>query len=137
MNKSENEYGFTLIEIVVALVFIGILVVSILTGYSTNLTSSAHLRNRNIAINLANERVQFLKQYELSATYNRSSSVWTDGSPDSKDENGVRFTITTSLGDTSLFAGDNTIIPIKVDVTWYERGKEQKVSLQTYLFQSY
>jgi prepilin-type N-terminal cleavage/methylation domain-containing protein len=137
MNIRKDEQGFSLVEILISLVIVGTLVVSILAGYGGTLSSTAVLRNRNLAINLANERIQFLKQYELSPTYDRTSGIWLTGSPSYKNTNGIQFKVETFKDETTLFPGNNTIIPIKVEVTWLERSRQQTVSLNTYLFQSY
>jgi prepilin-type N-terminal cleavage/methylation domain-containing protein len=144
MSGTKNEQGFSMVELLIAMVLVGTLLVAAMTGFAQAVASTGKVRNHTIALNLAKERLEFLKQYEQNSTNNRDSNVWTTNSSYSKTYNNVEYRIDTSKIDNTELqtpyddsAATKYVIPIRVTVNWSEKGKNHSVSLETFFYSSY
>jgi prepilin-type N-terminal cleavage/methylation domain-containing protein len=156
MKINENELGFSMIELLIALILVGVLFVAIMAGLRQSLSTTAFVRANTIALNLAKERIEFLKQYEGNASETRSSTSTWLGSPNpyTVTRNNVNFYVSTTILnsnlpstatinttnpiDASLFdiqTDTSNVIPIKVSVTW--PGATKPVVLETLIIQNY
>jgi type II secretion system protein I len=61
--KLKDENGFSLIEALIALAILGFCVVSILSGYTQQQLATRHVGDRNIAIELAESRMEELLKF--------------------------------------------------------------------------
>lgn len=141
LNKYKFDNGFSLIEVLVAMMIVGVLLVGILKGFGGSLRSTSLVRNQITAANLANERLQFLKIYELNPLYNYDSNIWLTGSPQTVNQNNITYTITTTKYEYGTYGSsssgkDNTVIPIQVKVTWND-GKTRELIMKTFYYQKY
>lgn len=132
MKMIKKQNGFSLIEVIIALIFISLIFVGILRAYNNTIGSSAELKAHAIAINLARQRIEDLKKYD-GMGLNRNNDVWKEDDTLTNTINGITYTTTTSILTTdaaSLF-NDNQYIPIRVVVSWQFRGKDKSVTMDT------
>jgi prepilin-type N-terminal cleavage/methylation domain-containing protein len=154
MKMNKNEQGFSLIEILIALVLVGVLFVAVMNGLRQSLSSTAFVRANTIALNLAKERIEFLKSYEGNTTYDRSNSIWL-GSPNpyTVTRNNITFSIRTAIVTTNLpttatlvsanpwnaalfnIQNDANVIPISVTVSW--SGCTRPIVVNTFIIHDY
>jgi prepilin-type N-terminal cleavage/methylation domain-containing protein len=155
MNRKKNEKGFSLIELLIALVLVGVMFVAIMTGLRQSLATTAFVRANTIALNLAKERIEFLKQYEGNTSQTRSSATWL-GTPNpyTVTRNNINFSVSTAVINanlptsatvtttnpinTALFniqTDTSNVIPIRVSVSW--SGGTKPVVLDTFIIQNY
>jgi prepilin-type N-terminal cleavage/methylation domain-containing protein len=155
MKMKKNEQGFSLIELTIALVLVGILFVAIMSGLRQSLSSTALVRANTIALNLAKERIEFLKNYEGNTAFDRSNSIWL-GSPNPYTviRNNTTFSVLTTiinsnLPSTATITTTNPIvtasfniqndtsnaIPIRVTVNW--PGGKKPIVLETLIIHNY
>jgi prepilin-type N-terminal cleavage/methylation domain-containing protein len=143
MKMKKNEQGFSLIELTIALVLIGVLFVAVMTGFRAAVVSTGKLRSENIALNLAKERIEFLKQYENTSP---SASVWAGSY--SKTENGITFNVSSAILSAGQFScpqvtisgtlqNDPNVVPVRVNVNWSERAKTRNVTMETFYYSAY
>lgn len=144
-----SQKGFSLLELLISMTIIGLLMVAVLRGFGQSIASTGKLRYSTVAMNLARERLEFLKQYENRARanfigYHRDSNVWTDGSPSTRTQNGKTFTVTTSLISNSELqpayrnsASTKYVVPVRVTVSWTENSATRSVDLETFYYQTY
>lgn len=118
MWKYRDETGFTLIEIVLALVLLAIVIIP-LAGYFSN---SA----RVIRVNAVRSRALVLAQQTIEANKAADFKDIPLGSGIVNLANYPAFTVKVAGIDIS-----STIREITVEVLWHERGREKSLSLVT------
>lgn len=139
MQKSLRENGFSMIELLVALVLMGVLFVGVMAGFSRSTASTGLIHSKVMAINLAKERLEFLKQFEKNGN-NRDATVWTFTT--TKAINGRNFAITSeTVPDTELStnyqSSQKYVIPVRVTVSWAENSKTRKVVMETFYYEKF
>jgi prepilin-type N-terminal cleavage/methylation domain-containing protein len=143
MKIKNNEQGFSMIELLIALVLIGVMFVAVMTGFRTAVVSTGKIRSENIALNLAKERIEFLKQYENTSP---SASVWTGSY--SKTANGLTFNVSSAILAAGQFncpqvtisgtlQNDPNVVPVRVNVNWAEKSQTRNVTMETFFYSSY
>ena len=112
--------GFTLIELLIAIVLIVVGLVALMGAMSTGICADAALEYRLIALNLANEKLEELKDSDYSlVTSATESSIsgfsWVDDR-----------IVTISEVDTNLK-------DVQVEVRWTQKSSTQSVAVETYI----
>lgn len=143
MFNYKSEFGLTIIESLIAILIFGIIASSLLLINRQSFIITSDSRMRNIAINLARERIESLKHLDRNNSINiltRNSPTWNDinGSTENRVINGVGFNIRTTIENTNnsdnLFK-NNSIVPIRVTVQWNNRGATGQVFFDTFFTQ--
>ena len=112
--------GFTLIELLIAIVLIVVGSVALMGAMSTGICADAALEYRLTALNLANEKLEELKDSDYSlVTSATESSIsgfsWVDDR-----------IVTVSEVDTGLK-------DVQVEVRWTQKSSTQSVAVETYI----
>lgn len=72
---SENESGFSLVEVIVAMVILGILTTAALGLYITSIQSAATLQRREIAVTVASQAMESVAATPVAALYDGRSKA--------------------------------------------------------------
>lgn len=139
MFNFKSEYGLTIIEALIAILIFGMIASSLLLINRQSFTITNDSRMRNIAINLARERIESLKYLDRNDPTNiltRHSDTWQDinGSVENQVVNGVNFIIITNIQNTNNshnFFKNNNIVPIRVTVQWISGNGNGQIFLDT------
>jgi prepilin-type N-terminal cleavage/methylation domain-containing protein len=107
--------GFTLIEVLAALVMLGIVLPIAMKGVSIALASASHARHMSEAASLADEKLN-----EIIATQDWSTTSGDFG----PDFAGYQWTVTTA-------DRDYDVTEIQLSVTWTERGSQRSLNAST------
>jgi type IV pilus assembly protein PilV len=112
--------GFTLIELLIAIVLIVVGLVALMGAMSAGICADAALEYRLTALNLANEKLEELKDSDYSlVTSATESSIsgfsWVDDR-----------IVTVSEVDTGLK-------DVQVEVRWTQKSSTQSVAVETYI----
>jgi prepilin-type N-terminal cleavage/methylation domain-containing protein len=106
------EKGFTLLEILIAMIILAAAGSMIMLAYSQAILSTRLVDEQNMATNLARERIEFLKQYENASPPRQwGDTVWTTD------------TLQSSYRIQSAGLSDPTVNQIKVQVTVSKNGR--------------
>ena len=119
--SSDEENGFTLIEIVVALAILSLALPALLRSFTEAAKGQALAENRTTAL--------YLLKFRMAA-------IEADGYPDIGEENGEfgedsRFRWQSDVQDVELEEIEGLRL-VTVTVTWQERGQERFISTSTY-----
>lgn len=114
-----NEYGFTLLEVLIAVLLFAVGVIAIVALFSTGLISSADAESTTIAMNLARARMEEIKNKDFTLMNNEAKGT-IGGFPGFQRE----VLVTTALAD---------LKQVTVNVYWTFKGGETDVSLITYI----
>lgn len=122
MSRGRQEArGFTLIELLIAAVLIVVGLIALMGTVSVGIRADANLEHRITALNLANEKIEELKNAafsSISADAETGSAIgfdWVDQRTVSIDEP----------------YGPNLLKNIKVTVQWTQKGSVQSVVVDT------
>ena len=100
MRKSSHEDGFTLVELAVAVVVIGMIVISVMGLYLSLIQSSIHTKRKAIALTLATNQIEYLKSLPYNSLAVAGGSI-VSSSPlpatSVQTLNGVKYTVKTSI----------------------------------------
>ncbi len=113
--------GFTLIELLVAIVLIVVGLVALMEAMSVGICADAALEYRLTALNLANEKIEQLKDTafgSISAGTETGSAIGFDWADDR--------IVTVSEVDTGLKN-------VQVEVRWTQKSITQSVAVETYI----
>jgi prepilin-type N-terminal cleavage/methylation domain-containing protein len=122
MSRGQQETkGFTLIELLIAAVLIVVGLVALMGTVSVGLCADANLEHRITALNLANEKIEELK----NATFSSISADVETGSAIGFDWVDQR---TVSIDEPY---GPNLLKNIKVTIQWTQKGNTQSVAVDT------
>jgi type II secretion system protein I len=129
--SDRRQVGFTLIEVLVALVILGLGVASILVAYSSGINLMRVARDKTTAALLARSKLE-----ETLATGNADI----EGDTDEERYNGVLYAYritTTPLPLVNKTVADHfkdlpQLEEIRVDVYWGEKDKQQRYELVSY-----
>lgn len=125
-----KENGFTLVEILIAVVILGIAFLSISMGMQKTNSVTWQTQERAIAINLAREQLELLKRYDNSGT----TPVLTDTS---KTIRGKTYQVSfTNLTGSGIFNSTN-ITPIRITISWRSHTKDFSLPIETCYLKSY
>lgn len=117
----KRQKGFTLVEVLAAIMLIAIVLPAVMKGISVALSIAGTVRMRTEAVGLAQEKIN-----EITTTGDWQSDSSGDFSPD-HPEYQWSSNATTWDGDE-----EGTGIEIlQVHVTWMQRGQQQEVVLST------
>lgn len=118
--------GFTMVEILVALCFIGIAFIPILGLFISGASGTAEVTNTAAALNLASETMDILSNlpYEdLMSRYDSDTTV-------PVETLGTKFEMHI-LKPSDVPSYDGELARVEVRVTWQEKGKDKDVVLTT------
>jgi prepilin-type N-terminal cleavage/methylation domain-containing protein len=115
--------GFTLIEVLVTLLLIGIVLPAIMHGVTLAMAAGDSARHRNEATELASSQ---LAQIVAGSQWVNATSLSGDFSPDWP---GYQWTATVQPWDQDT--SGMGINQIDLTVTWQERGQQQSLTLTT------
>lgn len=126
-----KEEGFTLIEGLIALVILSIIAVSILSAMGFSLNSASNVSQETVAVNLARERIEAIKQFEGQSLSpadfdSRLASLVTSGSV-----NGTNYQISATR-ITNNPNIPNTVYAVQTTVGWAQKGVNRQISFTTY-----
>ncbi len=119
----QKTKGFTLIELLISIVLISVGLVTLMGIMSFGIYADASLEYRLTALNLANEKVEELKDTafgSISAGTETGSAIgfdWVDMRTVSIDEP----------------YGPNLLKDVTVTVQWTQKGSTQSVAVETYV----
>jgi prepilin-type N-terminal cleavage/methylation domain-containing protein len=151
MNQKKNEQGFSLVEILIAMTLLGITIVGFLTFLSSIVNTPRMINDNTIALNLARDRIEFLRQFE-NTDADRNNSVWntqSDGTIGtnpvsySVNKSNIQFSITSNvhpINDASIDSSirtDTDFIPVTVTVSWKSKGIDRSISSTTLFSKKY
>ena len=112
--------GFTLIEILIAIVLIVVGLATLMGTMSVGICADVNLEYRLTALNLANEKLEELKDSSYSSIVSATES----------SISGFAFVddriVTVSEVDTDLK-------DVQVEVRWTQKGSQQSVNVRTYI----
>jgi len=111
--------GFTLIEVMMAVVVLGIILIALTQGVIVGIRHNAYLEHKKIATELAQSKLN-----ELSSL---STNEITDGT-ENRTISPLTYTISWSATSTTSPAGKD----IQVTVSWQEMEKSHSVTLTTW-----
>jgi len=111
--------GFTLIEVMVAIVILGIILLALTQGVIIGIRHNAYLEHKKIATELAQNKIN-----ELTSL---SNSAITNGI-ENKVISPLTYTISWTVTSTTAPTGRN----IQVTVSWQEMGQIYSVTLTTW-----
>ncbi|HEY8464561.1 MAG TPA: hypothetical protein VIM29_11205 [Bacillota bacterium] len=151
MQHRVNEEGFTIIELLIATMLLGFVVVAFFSFFTSVINSPRLINENNLALNLARDRLEFLRQFE-NHSYDRDSTVWNtcpDGTTGvnpvsyTVTKDNIEFTVTSQIHsntDSTLDAtirNDLDLIPVTVTVGWMSNGKKKSISSTTIFSKKY
>ncbi|MFW6016684.1 MAG: type IV pilus modification PilV family protein [bacterium] len=132
MRFSQNNEGFTLIEIMVALVLALIIFFSFSRVFIFGLQSEGYINNKLQAKNVANSIVEYIRE-NRDLLENKNDIEWQD--VEEAFDNGVKFiddpdeNINIDHEDNS----DENIYEVAIKIEWQERGNDRSYSLNSLL----
>jgi len=133
-----NVYGYTFIELLIALVLLGIVVTPLLNLFVTGYSCIVNARLHTTALNLCRARLEETRAMGYGAVYDLYlvAAPAPVIEPDPFDLAG--FTRVTTVSVLDLPAATNAALPaqllqIDVTVSWQENNRELKETLSTYL----
>ena len=113
-----TKRGFTLLEVLISIVILTIGVVSIIWAFNTGMFASTDIENVDLALNLAQERMEYIKDTGYAFTGDTKASV----------------------SGFSAFQRQATVTMLQpnlkqIDVTvyWQMKGSETSITLTTYI----
>ena len=110
INRKLSQRGFSLIELMVAAAILAIAIFGIFQAYSTGFMGMADAKYRTIATNIAQEKMEGIK-----------NESFVDSSADSDTVSGINFTTTVDVNP--IEANLSNVI---TTVTWLDRKGDQK-----------
>lgn len=114
-----KEYGFTLLEVLIAVLLFTVGVIAIVALFSTGLISSVDAESAAIAMNLARARIEEVRNKDFVLMSDEAKGA-VGGFPGFQRE----VLVTTPLPD---------LKQVTVNVYWTFKGSETGVSLITYI----
>ena len=125
-NRSNlNLKGFSLIELMIAVVILALAIVGIFHAYSVGFMGMADSRDRTVATNIAQEKMESIKNIPFSDIDNYI--INNNGS--TKEISGKIFTINI---ESEAYEGNEDLKEITIKVSWDSDGKE--VELKTLIY---
>lgn len=115
--------GFSLVESIIATVLLVIGIISLMRVCAVGISSEAEIEERAIALSLANEKMEDIKNTTFG-----SISIGT--STETGSDLGFDF-ITSRVTDVSNYEGESDLKDIKITVSWETKGGTDSVELQT------
>jgi len=129
----DKNQGFTLIELLIAIVFIVVGLVTLMGTMSVGMYADANLEYRLTALNLANEKLEELKNDGYShANLDPASSPFTEASISGFDFVDQRqWTVDYVDANLSTSVSDTGLKDVAVQVQWTQKGGTQTVAVET------
>jgi prepilin-type N-terminal cleavage/methylation domain-containing protein len=123
MKKPLNNDGFTLIEIILALVVLLVIFIPFLKMFSSGYSAQVKAKRITIATSLAREKMEILK-----------SNIYQIPQPEEKQpvEGFIEYQREVLVFPVS---GEEDLWLVEVKVYWFERNREQNVRLTTYFLE--
>lgn len=119
MIHPQGKRGFTLLEVVVAITIAAIAFPTLLQAFSNGAKQRSIIENRITAIFLLRLRMAEIESAGYSALASEEGDFGTDS----------RFKWASEVKDSEI----EGLKEVTVTITWQERGKDQSVSLTTYM----
>lgn len=117
----DKKQGFTLIELLISIILVvgGLMV--LVRMMSIGIFADSNLEYRLTALNLANEKLEELKDLDYSSV-----------SPGSETGSSIGFDFVDSrvVSVTNIAAG---LKDVKVEVQWTQKGYQESVEVETYI----
>ncbi len=125
--------GFTLIELLIAIVLIVVGLVALMGAMSAGICADAALEYRLTALNLANEKLEELKDDGYShANLDPASSPFTEAFISGFDFVEQRqWTVDYVDANLSTSVSDTGLKDVTVEVQWTQKGGTQSVAVET------
>lgn len=125
--------GFTLIELLIAIVLIVVGLVALMGAMSAGICADAALEYRLTALNLANEKLEELKDDGYShANLDPASSPFTEAFISGFDFIEQRqWTVDYVDANLSTSVSDTGLKDVTVEVQWTQKGGTQSVAVET------
>ncbi len=142
MNKSilRLSCGYTFIELLIAIAFLGIIITPFLALFSTSFLSINNAGSRSAAINLCRDKMEKVRSLDCSTLY---SVYIADSNPVPQVENSIAnfygFRRATTV-EPFIFTCQNEpslqleLLFIEITVFWEDRGTEKSETLAGFLF---
>ncbi len=127
------KQGFTLIEVLIAIILIVSGLVVLMQVMSVAIFADSTLEYRLTALNLANEKLEELKDDGYShANLDPASSPFTEASISGFDFVGQRqWTVDYVDANLSISVSDTGLKDVTVEVQWTQKGGTQYVAVET------
>lgn len=109
--------GFTLLEILIAIIILTVGVVSITSAFSTGIYASADIENVNTALNIAQAKMEEIKNTAYAGIINSGPA---------SDANFTNFNITISVTESLV-----NLKSVNTKVEWQVKGGQANVTLAT------
>jgi len=120
INRKLSHKGFSLLELMVAVVILAIAIFGIFHAYSTGFMGMADARDRTVATNYAREEMENVK----------NNSSWRDSSSSYSSEKG-KFLINVIITDPN----EEDLCNITTTISWDDRnGNPKEVKLDTLIY---
>lgn len=143
LKRRYSQNGFSLIEVVIALIILSVVIVGLSRSFRDLSVASNATRAHTVALNLARQRIEFLKQFETSPSNSTSTilaniNTYSTSAPSSKTINGIVYTISTTAfsgaeKNTSDLNAYSNITPLHIQVSWSENGiNKGRITLDSY-----
>ena len=117
--QRSNRKGFSLIELMVAVVILAMAIFGIFHAYSVGFMGMADARDRTVATNLAQKKIEDIK--------NTPFSNIADSSTTTEEISGKILTIDLiSINSTVGENNDSNLKEVTVTVSWFDRNGNQK-----------
>lgn len=135
METQDKETGFTLIEILIALMILGLVFVSILLSFKQSYSVNWQSHERAVAVNYAREKLEYLKRFDNDGK-GRDSAMW--NITDSKVDGGIRYDVTTRvITGSGIYNSETAMVPVKATVSWTSHGQDFTISIDTCYVKQY
>ncbi len=120
-----KKEGYSLVEVAVAVSLLAVVLIPIFLLIGQGATSMVVSSNRSIASNLAQEKMEEIRNTAYGSIVNAT---------DSKTVNNITFTrnVAVVIAPSEIILADSGIKKITVTVKWMEYGKERSICLVAY-----
>lgn len=127
------KQGFTLIEILITIVIIVVGLIVLMRAISTGIFADANLEYRLTALNLANEKLEELREDGYSHTnLDPASSPFTEASVSGFDFVDQRqYTVGYLDANLNSTTGDTGLKDVAMEVQWTQKNDTLSVQVQT------
>lgn len=118
--------GSSLIELLIAVIFLGIGATTIVSAVSTGATRALYAKHRETALALVQNQIDAVRITSRTSSLTVGTTVTTGGA--SNIPAGV--TVTTTI---SLVSGYTNLYDVAITATWPEKSKTDSLKVETYV----
>jgi prepilin-type N-terminal cleavage/methylation domain-containing protein len=112
MNKTR---GFTLVEIIIFIVIIGIITSALASAFQVTLGNQSSVSYQNKAVEISQQRMDIIMENKVSNGFSSFSDPCTGGSPPAVCSTDNNYTVASAI--TTGFNGDNNLKVITITVS--------------------